>query len=85
MVGRSLGARELHAVTECLARHEANIERIHRLSDVEPGSFEIHRPCRRARSRRSSSARCWSWPWPRAPSTWRCSARVSTGAPSVWW
>ena len=42
VVGRSLGARELHAVTECLARHEANIERIHRLSDVEPGSFELH-------------------------------------------
>ena len=42
VVGRSLGAPELHAVTECLVRHDANIDRIHRLSDVEPGSFEIH-------------------------------------------
>jgi phosphoserine phosphatase len=42
VVGRSLGARELHAVTERLARHGANLERIHRLSEVEPGSVEIH-------------------------------------------
>jgi phosphoserine phosphatase len=42
VVGRSLGARELHAVTERLAWHGANIERIHCLSDVELGSIEIH-------------------------------------------
>ncbi|HEX8438659.1 phosphoserine phosphatase SerB [Archangium sp.] len=41
-VGRSLGARELHAVAERLARHGANIERINRLSDAELGSVEIH-------------------------------------------
>ncbi|QRN95780.1 phosphoserine phosphatase SerB [Archangium violaceum] len=38
----SLGARELHAVAERLARHGANIERINRLSDAELGSVEIH-------------------------------------------
>jgi phosphoserine phosphatase len=42
VVGRSLGARELHAVTERLARHGANIERVHRLSEAEPGAVEIH-------------------------------------------
>ncbi|WPB75544.1 phosphoserine phosphatase SerB [Archangium violaceum] len=42
MVGRSLGARELHAVTERLARHAANIERVNRLSEAELGSVEIH-------------------------------------------
>ncbi|WP_257452282.1 phosphoserine phosphatase SerB [Archangium lipolyticum] len=38
----ALGARELHAVAERLARHGANIERINRLSDAELGSVEIH-------------------------------------------
>ncbi len=42
VVGRSLGARELHAVTERLARHAANIERVNRLSEAELGSVEIH-------------------------------------------
>ncbi|WP_434387083.1 phosphoserine phosphatase SerB [Melittangium boletus] len=42
LVGRSLGAREVHAVTERLARHGAHIVRLHRLSDVEPGSLELH-------------------------------------------
>lgn len=42
VVGRALGAAELHAVTDCLTRHGANVERIHRLSDAEPGSFELH-------------------------------------------
>jgi phosphoserine phosphatase len=69
VVGRSLGARELHAVAERLAHHGANIERVHRLSE----------------SRRSSSARCWSWPCPPTPSTWRSSARASIGAASGWW
>ncbi|HYO58010.1 phosphoserine phosphatase SerB [Archangium sp.] len=41
MVGRSLGARELHAVAVRLARHSANIERINRLSAAELGSVEI--------------------------------------------
>ncbi|MBM7118985.1 phosphoserine phosphatase SerB [Archangium primigenium] len=42
LVGRSLGAREVHAVTERLAQHGAHIVRLHRLSDVEPGSLELH-------------------------------------------
>jgi phosphoserine phosphatase len=42
VVGRSLGARELHAVAERLARYGANIERIHRLSEVELASVEFH-------------------------------------------
>jgi phosphoserine phosphatase len=42
VVGRSLGVRELNAVTERLARHGANLERIHRLSEVGLGSVEIH-------------------------------------------
>ena len=42
VVGRSLGARELHSVAECLARHAANIERINRLSEAELGSVEVH-------------------------------------------
>jgi phosphoserine phosphatase len=42
VVGRSLGARELHAVAERLARHGANIERVNRLSEAELGSVEIH-------------------------------------------
>jgi phosphoserine phosphatase len=42
VVGRSLGARELHAVAERLARHGANIERVHRLSEAEPGAVELH-------------------------------------------
>ncbi len=42
LVGRSLGAREVHAVTERLAQHGAHIARLHRLSDVEPGSLELH-------------------------------------------
>jgi phosphoserine phosphatase len=42
VVGRSLGARELHAVAERLARHGANMERINRLSEAELGSVEIH-------------------------------------------
>ncbi|MCY1074621.1 phosphoserine phosphatase SerB [Archangium lansingense] len=42
LVGRSLGTRELHAVTERLAQHAANIERVHRLSEAELGSVEIH-------------------------------------------
>ncbi|WP_239015089.1 phosphoserine phosphatase SerB [Archangium violaceum] len=42
VVGRSLGARELHAVAERLARHAANIERINRLSEAELGSIEVH-------------------------------------------
>ncbi len=42
VVGRSLGARELHAVSERLARHAANIERVNRLSEAELGSVEIH-------------------------------------------
>jgi phosphoserine phosphatase len=42
VVGRSLGARELHAVAERLALHAANIERINRLSEAELGSVEIH-------------------------------------------
>jgi phosphoserine phosphatase len=42
VVGRALGARELHAVTERLARHAANIERVNRLSEAELGSVEIH-------------------------------------------
>ena len=41
LVGRSLGAPELHAVAECLARHGANLERIHRLAESEPASFEM--------------------------------------------
>jgi phosphoserine phosphatase len=42
VVGRSLGARELHAVAERLARHAAHLERINRLSEGELGSVEIH-------------------------------------------
>ena len=42
VVGRSLGARELHAVTGPLAEHGANIERITRLSAGTLGSVEIH-------------------------------------------
>jgi phosphoserine phosphatase len=42
VVGRSLGARELHAVAERLARHGANMERVHRLSEAEPGAVELH-------------------------------------------
>ena len=42
VVGRSLGARELHAVAERLSQHDANLERIHRLSEAEPGSVELH-------------------------------------------
>ncbi|HYO53504.1 phosphoserine phosphatase SerB [Archangium sp.] len=42
MVGRSLGARELHAVAERLAQHKANIERVNRLSEARLGSIEVH-------------------------------------------
>ncbi|PTL76410.1 phosphoserine phosphatase SerB [Vitiosangium sp. GDMCC 1.1324] len=42
MVGRSLGARELHAVAERLAQHNANIERVNQLSEGDPSSIEIH-------------------------------------------
>lgn len=42
VVGRSLGARELHAVAERLSQHAANIERINRLSEAELASVEIH-------------------------------------------
>ena len=42
VVGRCLGARELHAVAERLAHHGANIERVHRLSEAEPGAVELH-------------------------------------------
>ncbi|ADO67975.1 phosphoserine phosphatase SerB [Stigmatella aurantiaca] len=42
VVGRLLGARELHAVSECLAQHDANIERIQRLTEAELGSVEFH-------------------------------------------
>lgn len=38
----ALGARELHAVAERLARYGANIERINRLSEARLGSVEIH-------------------------------------------
>ena len=41
-IGRSLGARELHAVASTLADHQGNIERIHRLSKGDLGSVEIH-------------------------------------------
>ena len=41
-IGRSLGARELHAVATTLADHEGNIERIPRLSKGDLGSVEIH-------------------------------------------
>ena len=40
-IGRSLGARELHAVASTLADHQGNIERIHQLSKGELGSVEI--------------------------------------------
>jgi phosphoserine phosphatase len=42
VVGRSLGARELHAVTGPLAEHGANVERITRLSAGALGSVELH-------------------------------------------
>jgi phosphoserine phosphatase len=42
VVGHSLGVRELNAVAERLARHGANLERIHRLSEVGLSSAEIH-------------------------------------------
>lgn len=42
VVGRTLGARELHAVADCLASTGANIERTHRLSETEPASYELH-------------------------------------------
>jgi phosphoserine phosphatase len=42
VVGRELGARELHAVTERLASHGANIERINRLTEAHLGSVELH-------------------------------------------
>ena len=41
VIGRSLGARELHAVASTLADHRGNIERIHQLSRGELGSVEI--------------------------------------------
>ncbi len=41
LVGRSLGAPELHAVAERLVQHGASLERIHRLSESEPASFEM--------------------------------------------
>jgi phosphoserine phosphatase len=40
-LGRSLGARELHAVASTLAEHQGNIERINRLSQGDLGSVEI--------------------------------------------
>ncbi|HZX40664.1 MAG TPA: phosphoserine phosphatase SerB [Myxococcaceae bacterium] len=40
-LGRSLGARELHAVASTLADHQGNIERIHQLSKGDLGSVEI--------------------------------------------
>ncbi|MCP3144236.1 phosphoserine phosphatase SerB [Pyxidicoccus xibeiensis] len=40
-VGRALGARELHALSACLAGHGANIERIARLTETHLGSVEI--------------------------------------------
>jgi phosphoserine phosphatase len=40
-LGRSLGARELHAVASTLAEHRGNIERINRLSQGDLGSVEI--------------------------------------------
>lgn len=42
VVGHTLGVRELCAVAERLARHGANLERIHRLSEVGLSSAEIH-------------------------------------------
>ncbi|MFP2961602.1 phosphoserine phosphatase SerB [Myxococcus sp. 1LA] len=41
-VGRALGARELHALTQVLAGHGANVERITRLSEPHLGSVDIH-------------------------------------------
>jgi len=40
-LGRTLGARELHAVASTLAEHRGNIERINRLSQGDLGSVEI--------------------------------------------
>ena len=42
VIGRSLGAREIHAVASTLADHQGNIERIHQLSKGALGSVEIH-------------------------------------------
>lgn len=41
-VGRALGARELHALTQVLAGHGANVERITRLSEPHLGSVDLH-------------------------------------------
>lgn len=41
-VGRALGAKELHALTQVLAGHGANVERITRLSEPHLGSVDIH-------------------------------------------
>jgi phosphoserine phosphatase len=41
LVGRSIGAAEVNAVAERLLRHDARIERLHRLSDAAPSSLEF--------------------------------------------
>lgn len=41
-VGRALGARELQALSTCLAEHGANIDRISRLTETHLGSVEFH-------------------------------------------
>ncbi|AKQ68967.1 Phosphoserine phosphatase [Myxococcus hansupus] len=41
-VGRALGARELHALTQVLTAHGAQVERITRTSEPHLGSVDIH-------------------------------------------